>query len=380
MIPHTDQQRMLADTAKQFSDREHSPARLRACRDRHPDFDRSVWESIASLGWLGVLVPEKDGGLGAGFGDMAQLVYAWGRTCAPEPLVASGVLAARTLVHADGPARARLIEGLVAGSLIPALAAHGGDTLAAAPPEIHASPDGDGYDLSGVARYAVPAHADGFIAAATSGSGTQLFWVGSKSAGLSIAHERRADGSFAARLSLDRVRVAGSDVVATARVADAAIARATEEALVLCAVEMAGMMRAMLDLTFEYLRTRVQFGKPIGSFQALQHRSVDLYVAEQLARDVAQAACAALDAFADKAGHDTERSLVSSRTKARACESLGRIAREAVQLHGAIGFTDEYALGAYVNRALVLSAWLGNAGAHRARYARLAPPLEVLSA
>lgn len=380
MIPHTDQQRMLADAAKQFADREHTPARLRACRDRHPDFDRGVWGSIASLGWLGVLVPERDGGLGAGFGDMAQLVYAWGRACAPEPLVAGGVLAARALVFADGPARGRLIEGLLAGSVIPALAAHSGDTLAAAPPEVHASPGGDGYRLSGMARYAVPAHADGFIVAATSGSGTQLFWVPAKVAGLSIGQERRADGSFAASLALDRVAVPAGDVVASAEAADAAIARATDEALVLCAVEMAGMMRAMLDLTLEYLRTRVQFGKPIGSFQALQHRSVDLYVAEQLARDVAQAACTGLDAFAENAGHDTERSLLSSRAKARACESMNRIAREAVQLHGAIGFTDEYALGAHVNRALVLSAWLGNAGAHRARYARLAPPLEVLTA
>ncbi len=376
MRAQTDQQRMLADAAKQFADSEHTRDRLRACRDRHPDFDRSVWQRIAALGWLGVLVPEDAGGLGAGCGDMAQLVYAWGRACAPEPLVASGVLAARVLVHADGPARARLLEGLVGGRLIAALAAHGGDTLAYAAPEVHATRAGPDYRLSGQARYAVPADADGFIVAATSESGTQLYWVASRADGLAIRHERRADGSFAAHLTLDAVTVAATDVVADARTADAALARATDEALVLTAVEMAGMMRAMLDLTLEYLRTRVQFGKPIGSFQALQHRSVDLYVAEQLARDVAQAACTALDAGAE----GDERALIASRTKARACASLERIAREAVQLHGAIGFTDEYALGAYVNRALVLSAWLGNANAHRQRYARLAPPLEVLGA
>ncbi len=376
MIPQTDQQRMLADAAKQFADSEHTPARRRACRDREPDFDRGVWQSIAGLGWLGVLVPEDAGGLGAGFGDMGQLVYAWGRACAPEPLVASGVLAARALVHAEGPARGRLLDALVAGSLVPALAAHAGDTLAREAPEVHASPDGEGWRLGGRARYAVPADADGFIVAATSGTGTQMFWVPSGSAGLALRRERRADGSAAGFLKLDNVPVPGTDLVASAKTADAAISRATDEALILCAVEMAGMMRAMLEMTLEYLRTRVQFDKPIGSFQALQHRTVDLYVAEQLARDVAQAACSALDAGAQ----GDERALLASRTKARACESLNRIARESVQLHGAIGFTDEYALGAYVNRTLVLSAWLGNAHAHRARYTRLAPPLEVLSA
>lgn len=376
MIPQSDQQRMLADAAKQFADSEHTTARRRACRERIPDFDRSVWQSIAGLGWLGVLVPEDRGGLGAGFGDMGQLVYAWGRACAPEPLVAAGVLAARSLVHADGPACTRLLESLVAGTLVPALAAHAGDTLAHEAPGVHASPDGADWRLGGQARYAVPADADGFIVAATSGTGTQLFWVPSDAAGLAIRRERRADGSFAASLTLENVAVGAADVVASAKTADVVVARATDEALVLVAVEMAGMMRAILDLTLEYLRTRVQFDKPIGSFQALQHRTVDLYVAEQLARDVAQAACGALDAGAD----GDERALLASRAKARACESLNRIAREAVQLHGAIGFTDEYALGAYVNRALVLSAWLGNANAHRARYARLAPPLEVLSA
>jgi alkylation response protein AidB-like acyl-CoA dehydrogenase len=367
---------MLADAARQFSYSEHTAARRRACRERTPDFDRSVWQSIAGLGWLGVLVPEDRGGLGAGFGDMGQLVYAWGRACAPEPLVASGVLAARSLVHADGPACQGLIDSLVAGTLVPALAAHAGDTLAHEAPGVHASPDGADWNLGGQARYAVPADADGFIVAATSDTGTQLFWVPSNAAGLAIRRERRADGSFAACLTLANVSVGAADVVASAKSADSVVARATDEALVLVAVEMAGMMRAMLDLTLEYLRTRVQFGKPIGSFQALQHRTVDLYLAEQLARDVAQAACGALDTGTD----GDERALLASRTKARACESLNRIAREAVQLHGAIGFTDEYALGTYVNRALVLSAWLGNANAHRARYARIAPPLEVLSA
>ena len=378
MIPHTDQQRMLADAASQFAGREHTHVRLRACRDRHPDFDRGLWQSIADLGWLGVLVPEEDGGLGAGFGDMAQLAYAWGRACAPEPLVATGVLAARTLVHADGPARARLLSALVAGRLVVALGMDAGGLRASAG------------SLDGTVRFAVPAHADGFVLSA----GGRLVWAAADANGMSIAYERRADGSSAARLTLTGVKAGPADVVATSA---APAERALDEARILAAVQMCGMMRAMLDLTLDYLRTRVQFGKPIGSFQALQHRAVDLYIAEQLARDVAQAACAALDDGEMKAGGTQDDgtqadgtqadgtdanalALLACRTKARAGESLALIARETVQMHGAIGTTDEYALGLYVNRALVQNAWLGSSSMLRARYARLAPALEGLPA
>jgi alkylation response protein AidB-like acyl-CoA dehydrogenase len=361
MTPKTDQQRMLADAARQFAAAEHTPARLRACRDRHPDFDRPLWESLAALGWLGVLVPEQDGGLGAGFGDMAQLVHAWGRACAPEPLVACGVLAARTLVHAAGPARAHLLGALVEGRLVPAMAAGEG--------AVTCTLSASGAVLNGTRRFVVPAHADGYMVQ----SGAGLWWVPREAAGLRIAYERRADGSQAARLTLENVWV---DATACIDAGNAAAARALDEARVLAAVEMSGMMDAMLELTLDYLRTRVQFGKPIGSFQALQHRAVDLYIAAQLAGDVAQAACASLDSGAQ----GDALALAAARAKARAGDALDRIAREAVQLHGAIGFTDEYALGLYVNRALTLSAWLGNAAQMRERYAQLAPPLEVMSA
>ena len=356
MTPATDQQRMLADAARQFA-AEHTPERLRACRDRHPDFDRSVWQSIADLGWLGVLVPEERGGLDAGFGDMAQLVYAWGRACAPEPLVATGVLAARALVLGKGPARNRLLEALVTGECIPALAAGEGAVTWAKG------------QLNGARRFAVPAHADGFLVQTDQG----LCWVERDAAGVKIDHERRADGSHAAWLHLSMVDASEDHRVSED---DGAARRATDEARVMAAVEMSGMMQAMLELTLEYLRTREQFGKPIGSFQALQHRAVDLYIAAEVARDVAQAACDSLDAGLS----DDALVLTASRAKARAGDALDRIARESVQLHGAIGFTDEYALSLYVNRALTLSAWLGNAAQMRRRYAQAAPPLEVMSA
>ena len=360
---------MLADSVAQFCAREHGEARVRSCRDREPDFDREVWRRAAELGWLGIVVLEADGGLGLSFADLAQVLGPWGAACAPEPLTAVGVLAGRTLVHADGPARARLLERLVSGDLIAALAWADaeGDMRA-----LHAAWHSGRYVLQGEARFVVPADADGWLVYGGEGEQGAIFWVKAGAPGLRVERERRADGSCAARLRFDGVTVAASELVATPGKGAVVLERALDEARIAHALEMAGMMRRILDLTLEYLRTRVQFGKPIGSFQALQHRAVDLYVACELAHDVASAAAQAVDEGA--AG--VKLALWASRAKARSADALALTAREAVQLHGAIGFTDEYALGKYVNRALVHCAWLGGAEAMRRRYAALAPAFE----
>ena len=126
-------------------------------------------------------------------------------------------------------------------------------------------------------------------------------------------------------------------------------------------------MARSLEMSLDYMRTRVQFGKPIGSFQALQHRAVDLYIQRELASAVLDDALAVLDLDPEP----PRRAAVVSRAKARCAHAALTITREAIQLHGAIGFTDEYDAGLYLKRALVLSAWLGTAQDHRRRYGRL---------
>ena len=126
-------------------------------------------------------------------------------------------------------------------------------------------------------------------------------------------------------------------------------------------------MERALEMSLDYLRTRVQFGKPIGSFQALQHRAVDLYIQQELSSAVLDEALAFLDSGPDARA----RAAAASRVKARCSDAALRITREAIQLHGAIGFTDEYDAGLYLKRALTLAAWLGGAAWHRRRYARL---------
>jgi alkylation response protein AidB-like acyl-CoA dehydrogenase len=127
-------------------------------------------------------------------------------------------------------------------------------------------------------------------------------------------------------------------------------------------------MERSLEMSLDYLKTRVQFGKPIGSFQALQHRAVDLHIQKELAGAVLEEALAALDRGPDAA----TRAQLASRAKARCADAALKITREAIQLHGAIGFTDDYDAGLYLKRALTLAAWLGHPVWHRRRYARLA--------
>jgi len=368
MRPQTDQQRMLADAARQFAAGCCTPARLRACRGRTPDHDSDVWREMAELGWLSVLVPEADGGLGSGLADMGQLVYEWGAAGGPEPLVATGVLALTMLAQGEGATRSALLERTIQGKALPALAwlAHDADCASVS----------SGWQVSGSARFVTPADATDFLLVFPEGSGQPCLHVPASATGIAVQREKRPDGSGSAWLMLDNVRLAKAALLVESASAWRAAERARDHALVMAAVSMSGTMRTVNAMTQEYLRTRVQFGKPIGSFQALQHKAVDMHIAEQLARDVAQSACARVDAGCT----DAERACLASRAKARAGESLDRIARNAVQLHGAIGYTDEYDLSLHLNRALTWSAWLGNADEHVRRYARHAPPFEAAQA
>jgi alkylation response protein AidB-like acyl-CoA dehydrogenase len=179
--------------------------------------------------------------------------------------------------------------------------------------------------------------------------------------------QRLADGTFAAQLQFQEIAVSSDHLLAIGPAAEAALAAAYDEALVLAGAELASISRQMLSMTLDYLRTRKQFSKPIGSFQALQHRAVDMLIQQEL--------CGALVAHAlaelDRGCTGIERALLGARVKARCSEAALVIARESVQLHGAIGVTEECDLGLYLQRALVLSAWLGNAALQRKRFAQL---------
>ena len=184
---------------------------------------------------------------------------------------------------------------------------------------------------------------------------------------MEVSRRPLADGTSLGRLVLDNVSVPASMTIATPGDGLSHLRQALDETLLLVCAELNGLSRIALEMTIEYLRTRVQFDKPIGSFQVLQHRTVDLFIQQELAIAVAEEALAAAANQTD----ERARSAEASRVKARCSDAALLITKEAIQLHGAIGFTDEHDIGMYLNRALVLSAWLGNGTMHRKRFAAL---------
>ncbi len=370
MTPSAEHSTMLRDSVADFVGRNADVARARTLRGTPAEYDRGMWRQMAELGWLGILVPERYGGLGLGLAEAAIVAEGLARSLAPEPYAASAVLAVRALDAAGSDAlKNKLLPQIASGALIAALAwQERAGVLDPIAVETVATPFEGGYRVSGLKRFiAGAAGADGFVVTARTAQGVGLLWVPCDAPGLECRLEPLADGRHFGALSLRDVAVPREHAAAGPAAPPAELAGALDDATAIISAELNGVMGRALEMSLEYMRTRVQFGKPIGSFQALQHRAVDLYVQRELASAVLDEALRALDNGADP----LTRARWASRVKARCSDAASKITRESIQIHGAIGFTDELDAGLYLKRTLVLSAWLGSAAHHRRRYAAL---------
>jgi alkylation response protein AidB-like acyl-CoA dehydrogenase len=368
-VDRTEERQLLKDSVSGFVARSKGASRARALRGRSPSFDPSVWREMAELGWLGVTLPERHGGLGLSLSEMAVIAEGLGGAVAPEPIIEVATLAAGVLCRAPDGIAEEILPRMAAGDVIPALAWQ--ETDGSLDPECLATSvqtTRGTTRLNGVKAFVPHADAaDGFIVSAKSEQGVALCWVPAGSQGVNISIRPLASGSMVGRVTFDQVEVQGDHLIGAGQAAVRALNIAIDEATVMASAALVGLMSKALDMTLEYLKTRVQFGKPIGSFQALQHRAVDLYIQRELSK---AALGEALLAFGDGTDSPASRS-AASRVKARCSDAALVICRDALQMHGAIGYTDEYDLGLYLNRALVLSAWLGNSAHHRRRYANV---------
>jgi alkylation response protein AidB-like acyl-CoA dehydrogenase len=370
----TEDQAILARTASAFAAERMPLARLRKLREG-VGYSREIWAEMARLGWTGIPFAEGDGGAGLGLAEVVLVTEALGRCLAPEPFVASVMLAGQALAIAGNASqRDGALRPLIAGDKVIGLALH----ERGARYDIHRvttraerSPAGQ-YRITGSKSHvAAAAGADALVVPARTGgsaedaSGITLFLVAAGTPGLAIARQHLIDARNAGVVELQGVQVTESDVLGPVgggrAILDAVVQRAT---VALCG-EMLGGMSEAFDRTLAYLKERTQFGVAIGSFQALKHRAARMFVEIELARSAVMAAARALDD-----GLPMGSALVSV-AKARCSDAYVHVANEAVQMHGGIGMTDEHDIGLFMKHARTAELSFGDAAFHRSRFASL---------
>lgn len=373
----TQEQRLLADTVTNFVRRESPVTRARRLRSDPVGHSKETWKQMGELGWLALPFDEDVGGFGGSFVDVALVIEQLGTTLVPEPYVATVVLAGGALRRAgSAEQRQRYLAPAVAGdtSLALAYAEREGryDPAAVA---TRASPEaGGGYSLSGEKIFVLNGHAaDALVVTARTGGadgdrgGLSLFVVDRDTPGLSIRTISTFDGRKAALVRLDGVRVSEAALLGPAGEALPVIEAVLDEGAAAACAEGAGINRTVLDMTCDYLRTREQFGAKIGSFQALQHRAVDMFVETELSKSVAMMASIKVSD-----PDEVERQSAVSAAKAQLAVSGRLVTLQAIQLHGGIGITDEHDVGLYFKRMQVLLSLFGDEDYHLRRYASLA--------
>lgn len=358
---------LLRDSAAGFA--RFDGRRIRGCRGRSPGYDREVWRQMGGLGWFSLAVPEADGGLGLGIEAAAALAEQLGIACFPEPYVAAGFLVPVLLAQATNQRLKRdLLPGVLTGDLVVSLAWQ--SESGGLEPEmtgVTAACRSGSVTLSGQSRFILPAAADAYLVLARSGSDFLLVCVRAEEARPGLLEETGPDGVPNGWLRFNGLSIPEAEVLLIGPGVANIVRSAIDLAIIAQSAELCGLMQRSFDLTLEYLRTRKQFGAAIGSFQALQHRAVDLYIQQELARHATNAAVR----MAAGGALGNSLALAASSAKARAAHAGLLIGTQAIQLHGAIGFTDEYDLGLYVNRIVRLTASLGNAADHRRRFGAL---------
>ena len=346
--------RLLRESVRTLFERAGGSDRARQLRDAGGGFDPEMVRELAEAGVFGVAVPEDQGGLGMGLAAGGVIAEEVGRVIAPEPVVSTIGLSLGLLrrLCPDHPKMAQLIGGEI--SLAVAWQERGPDGAPADATCRYA----DGKLTGGKAWVVGAIGSHGFLVVAEQDDGPVLVLAEADAQGLVIDKRTQADGSSLGELSFSgtpAAELASSGAVLTA------LAEAVADATALAAAELVGLSERAFEITLDYIKTREQFDKPIGSFQVIQHRAVDLNVMCEVAQAGVREALAQMDSETDP----KVRAPIASRAKARAVTAAKKITRDAIQLHGAVGYTDEFDIGLYLNRALVLSAWLGDDAYHR---------------
>jgi pimeloyl-CoA dehydrogenase small subunit len=370
----TEEQRLLRDSVTRLLADRYAFDKRKAYLAEPDGWSRALWAQYAELGLLGLPFAEEHGGFGGGGIETMLVMEALGGALALEPYLATVVLAGTALRLAGSAAQQEALVSQITGGKRVLAFAHGerqarydlSDVLT------KATPKGGNWVIDGAKS--VVSHGDGadtlVVSARTSGArgdeaGLTLFLVDGKASGIARRSYTLRDGTRAAELALSAVEVAGDAVLGEVGQAFPVIARVVEAGIAATAAEAVGTMEAMQAMTLEYLKTRVQFGRKIGDNQALQHRASEMFMSLEQGRSLAILAAVMVDE-----PDATERARNLSTVKVGVGQAARFVSQNAVQLHGGIGMTEEYAVGHYFRRCMVIEHTFGDISHHLSRLAR----------
>ncbi|MEJ8406617.1 acyl-CoA dehydrogenase [Brevundimonas vesicularis] len=363
----TEEQTMLQDAADGFLNEQAPIAHLRKLRDER-DADgvsRDLWRAFGEMGFAGVIIPKALGGMGLGAVEAGVIAESLGRTLTPSPYLGSSILSAKVLIDGGSQAKQAWLPRIAAGEAVLSLAVDEGAKHAPSRITTRAERAGNGFKLNGAKAFVLDGHvADALIVVATAEEGTTLFLVDPATAGVEIERTVMVDAHNAARITLNEVAVDADAVIGTVGGGEALLDGALNLGRACAASSLTGAGDQAFKTTMDYMRTRKQFGKLIGEFQALQHRAAHLFSELELARAATIGAQIAIDEGREDAP------LAASIAKAKAGRVAELAVQEAVQMHGGVGMTDEFDVGLFMKRVRVLNELLGDAGFHAERVAR----------
>jgi alkylation response protein AidB-like acyl-CoA dehydrogenase len=371
----TEEQEMIRSQAAEFLKTEYPIALVRELMENEHGYNQDLWEKMTAMGWLGLIFPEEYGGTGLTFVELTVLLEEMGRALVPGTFFSAVLLAGLTLLEAASEEQKKcwltsLVEGRLKATL--ALTEPNGSWKAAGVSTVTAE-RGDGeYIISGTKLFVPDAQvSDLIICAARTGAssvleeGISLFAMDRNSDGLKITPLKTMDQTRRVyEVSLERVRVPANRVLGGLGRAWPVIERVLNRATIGICAEMVGGAQKMLDMCVDYAKQRIQFGRPIGSFQAIQHKCADMLLLIESARSAVYAAAWA----ASKDGQDT--ALLASVAKAYTSDAYRFVTGEGIQIHGGMGFTWEHDAHLYFKRAKADEFNFGDANYHRARVAQ----------
>jgi alkylation response protein AidB-like acyl-CoA dehydrogenase len=363
----SEEQQMLRDSARRFVREHYSFEARRSLITSEEGISRDHWRTYAELGWLAIALSEEAGGLGFSFAETALLAEEFGRGLVLEPYISTAVVAARLIERAPRSAvRQEALESLIAGERILALAhAEPGSRDDLDQAAAVAQPRGDSYVISGIKSVVIDgALADQYLVSARiAGDPTySLFLIDRIDPGLESMPYELIDGSRACDLCLSGVTVDASRRLAGPAEAREFVEEALDRGTVARVAEAIGAMEAVMRITSEYLKTRIQFGQPLGKFQALQHRMSEMFVEVQESRSSLYRAMAHLDADVR-----ARRAAVSA-AKVTVAGAAKFVGAQGVQLHGGIGMTEEYSVGHYFKKLTAFEKIWGDSEWHLSRF------------